>query len=313
MSTGYCFDYYAFLDQEARKEKPLLAEDYCSLISGFVDQCTVNSYLDSKSRNDARIRYMQQNMKMKLNDDQLDGQSISKEIKNFLEPKFEGLPDASWVGIKVEFTLQTPWYSRDDRYFHVMDNPVRKDRVFGMPYMSASAWKGLLRWTFCMQEMGIHDKNMLLHLFGNEKNEKEKFQRGVLTCYPTWFNQLGYAVINPHSRETKTGNGPIHYEIVPAGTEGELQLLYAPLPGESERDGIETMNILGKLVDAIQDLCEVYGMSAKRTSGWGTAQITKWHAVGVNEQKTGVTANTAAAFKNELCQWIERGRRNKDV
>ena len=35
---------------------------------------------------------------------------------------------------------------------------------------------------------------------------------------------------------------------------------------------------LPKLLEAIEDLLTRYGISAKRTVGWGTAEIKKWRA-----------------------------------
>src|SRR5579884_2765450 len=147
---------------------------------------------------------------------------------------------ADWLALAADFELLTPWYSKDDRPFHVLDNPVRKDRVFGVPFMSAASWKGLLRWAFRVHTgligpAPIQDEEQRrkaeaceVHLFGNEKGEKEDFRQGSLAFYPTWFDKIGFEVINPHSRKTRAGTQPILYEVVPSGTEGVLRLLYAP-------------------------------------------------------------------------------------
>lgn len=49
--------------------------------------------------------------------------------------------------LQFTFTLATPHLSRDDEIFHILDNPVRKDKVFKVPLISGSGWKGNLRWT----------------------------------------------------------------------------------------------------------------------------------------------------------------------
>uniref|UniRef100_A0A7C4ATB3 CRISPR type III-associated protein domain-containing protein n=1 Tax=Desulfomonile tiedjei TaxID=2358 RepID=A0A7C4ATB3_9BACT len=202
------------------------------------------------------------------------------------EPDHASLPASTWFGIEVSFTLASPWYSRDDRPFHVLDNPVRKDRVFGVPFMSAASWKGLLRWA-CRMQAGLSDHlekhNMkmdgwedptwIVHLFGNEKGEDECFQAGALVCYPTWFNKIGFEVINPHSRTRRAGTQPIYYEVVPAGTKGRLRLLYSPLPGEIERDKVTPADFIASFINSIKELLETYGISAKRTAGLGTARI----------------------------------------
>ena len=56
------------------------------------------------------------------------------------------LPKGSWV-LEFPITLAKPFLSKDDVPFYIIENPVRKDRVFGVPFISAMAWKGNLRWT----------------------------------------------------------------------------------------------------------------------------------------------------------------------
>ena len=63
-------------------------------------------------------------------------------------PDLQALPPGSWF-LQFTFTLAKPWISKDDDPFYVAEsvNPVRKDKVFKVPMMSAASWKGLLRWT----------------------------------------------------------------------------------------------------------------------------------------------------------------------
>jgi CRISPR-associated protein Cmr2 len=63
-------------------------------------------------------------------------------------PDMASLPPGSWF-LQFTFTLAKPWISKDDDPFYVAEsvNPVRKDKVFKVPMMSAASWKGLLRWT----------------------------------------------------------------------------------------------------------------------------------------------------------------------
>jgi CRISPR-associated protein Cmr2 len=62
------------------------------------------------------------------------------------------------------------------------------------------------------------------------------------------------------------------YEVVPAGTEATLHLLYAPAMPTSAECRKEALENLGK---AIENLLTLYGFSAKRTAGWGLAAIDK--------------------------------------
>jgi CRISPR-associated protein Cmr2 len=124
-----------------------------------------------------------------------------------------------------------------------------------------------------MKMDGWKDPSWIVHLFGNEKREEENFSSGALVFYPAWFNKIGFEVINPHSRTRRAGTQPIYYEVVPAGTQGELRLLYAPLPGEIERHKVGPADFIDRLIESIEVLLETYGISAKRTAGWGTARI----------------------------------------
>ena len=267
------FDYYASLAENKACPKRV---NEAGLASGFGDGCVVWSCRDGEENN-ARQCYM------KRAADELE---LNLPPDLHLEPDHASLPDSTWFSIDVSFTLASPWYSKDDRPFHVLDNPVRKDRVFGVPFMSAASWKGLLRWA-CRMQAGLlghletHDMKMddwkdpswIVHLFGNEKSEQKNFKSGVLAFYPTWFNKVGFEVINPHSRSRRAGTKPIYYEVVPARTEGRLRLLYAPLPGEIERDKVTPADFIDGFIDSIKALLETYGISAKRTAGWGTAKI----------------------------------------
>jgi CRISPR-associated protein Cmr2 len=217
-----------------------------------------------------------------------------------------------WRAIEIKFKLQSPWYSKDDRPFHVLDNPVRKDRVFGVPYMSAAGWKGLLRWAYRMhtgligpapiqnEEQRRKARAYELHLFGNEKGEKKDFLRGALAFYPTWFKRVGFEVINPHSRKTRAGTQPILYEVVPPDTEGALCLLYAPLPGAAQRDGVKPAEALQSLFEAAEQLLTVYGFSAKRTAGWGIAEVIKARANGGEWKQE----NPIQKLKDELAKLL---------
>jgi len=270
------FDYYASLAEMKACPKQV---NEGGLASGFGDGCVVWSCRD-REKNNARQCYMKRAAELELN--------LPPDLH--LERDHASLPDSTWFGIDVSFTLKSPWYSKDDRPFHALDNPVRKDRVFGVPFMSAASWKGLLRWAYGMQtglvgpclesdeEKVKKLKKQIVHLFGNEKGEEDhrKLRSGALVFYPTWFDKIGFEVINPHSRTSRAGTQPIYYEVVPAGTKGRLRLLYAPLPGEIENDKVTPSDFIDSFVDSIKALLETYGFSAKRTAGWGTARIDEW-------------------------------------
>ncbi len=303
------FDLYA--DLAALKACPADGSLPQGLAAGFVDGCTSWSTRGNEEKNDARRCYMQRASRAML------------QLKEFKQLKLDAdvgnLPDPSWIAFEIAFTLETPWYSKDDRPFHVLDNPVRKDRVFGVPYMSAASWKGLLRWA-CRMHAGLpgylekhgsklegwSDPPWILHLFGNEKSEEEHFQRGTLAFYPAWFSRLSFEVINPHNRKMRAGTQPIYYEVVPSGTKGTLRLLYAPMPSFVEYDKLKSAETVKKLLDAVEALLTIYGISAKRTVGWGTAKIESWTARRRNTEP--VTATPLADFKQKVSAWLNSSR-----
>ncbi|MEA2005690.1 MAG: CRISPR-associated protein, partial [Acidobacteriota bacterium] len=63
-----------------------------------------------------------------------------------LSPDISALQEGSWL-IEFPTTLKKPFISKDDVALYIIENPVRKDKVFGVPFTSAMAWKGNLRWT----------------------------------------------------------------------------------------------------------------------------------------------------------------------
>jgi CRISPR-associated protein Cmr2 len=99
-------------------------------------------------------------------------------------PDMASLPPGSWF-LQFTFTLAKPWISKDDDPFYVAEsvNPVRKDKVFKIPMMSAASWKGLLRWTAMHTRLVLkkdalspeefaQERFVQTLLFGDEKGEE---------------------------------------------------------------------------------------------------------------------------------------------
>lgn len=91
------------------------------------------------------------------------------------------LPQGSWV-LEFPVTLSKPFISKDDVSLYIIENPVLKDKVFGVPFTSAMAWKGNLRWTMMklfletkVNEPEEFAKIRFWHtlLFGTEKGMEE--------------------------------------------------------------------------------------------------------------------------------------------
>ncbi|MFO3797078.1 MAG: CRISPR-associated protein, partial [Anaerolineales bacterium] len=105
-------------------------------------------------------------------------------------PQMDMLPPGSWF-LQFTFTLAKPWMSKDDDPFYVTEsvNPVRKDKVFKVPMMSAASWKGLLRWTLMHTHLALkkdqltpqkfaQERFVQTLLFGDEQGEEPAHAKG---------------------------------------------------------------------------------------------------------------------------------------
>ncbi|NJO46289.1 MAG: hypothetical protein HC835_12010 [Oscillatoriales cyanobacterium RM2_1_1] len=177
------------------------------------------------------------------------------------------LPSLSFM-LRVPFKLQKPYLSKDDRTFHLLDNPVRKDKVFQTPMVASSSWKGALRAALWQIDHQEEDKQVI-RLFGNAR-EDETGQAGRLYFYPTFFDKIGLEVINPHSRKTGVGKNPILLECVPSDATGDFVLLYVPFGKVQESEVAEDLKLVAAGVEA---MLTVYGFGAKTSSGFGVAEV----------------------------------------
>lgn len=322
------YDFYSCFWDE-KNQTPLLDEIDQTEDSYCIAKLYSLSLTENSIKESARVRYKQRFLKYEVPKEILelmDSLSLKKPYYDL-----ETLPKSSFF-LHVRFTLCKPYLSRDDEGFYIHENPVSKEKVFKVPYIRASSWKGNLRWsalknlidkTMKIKEeekkwkIAFGGRTRIVKIFGNEKENREdtlfdeiftekmwkddkevsKFnqnfldyiigqnyvdqdgnEKGRLVCYPTFFDRISLDIINPHDRETRTGKNPITLEVVPPETEGDLYLLYVPFDkmGESEdkvKEEIrEDLLIICKSVKA---LLTEYGMSAKRTSGYGGALIGK--------------------------------------
>jgi CRISPR-associated protein Cmr2 len=100
-------------------------------------------------------------------------------------PDLTPFPPGSFT-IHFTFTLRKPYISRDDTDFHILDNPVKKEWVFKVPYVAPSQWKGALRAAMMQEvvadllanskeEAFVQARLRLYRLFGNEKDGAADF------------------------------------------------------------------------------------------------------------------------------------------
>jgi CRISPR/Cas system CSM-associated protein Csm3 (group 7 of RAMP superfamily) len=245
---------------EGREEKDLLKIGY----NGY--------FLDCLTEMDNSI--------CRMNDEWFLNKEDESTIFGLISSPRLNLPIRYSTFLHVKFILQKPYISKDDEEFYIHDNPVSKEKVFKVPYIRASSWKGNLLWAAKIANDLCEDDEKILRIFGNKKGEEdqEKLKKGRLYTYPTFFDRISLDIINPHDRETRTGKNPITLEIVPEDTEGDLYLLYVPFDKIDQDENNVKQEIKEDLLiicKAVEALLTDFGISAKRTSGYGTARIGK--------------------------------------
>jgi CRISPR-associated protein Cmr2 len=182
------------------------------------------------------------------------------------------------IHLAFKFTLNKPFLSRDDNPFHIIDNPVKKDKVFKLPYVSPSSYKGALRSAArysCETPPSDFDPPIIERLFGTDKRrETESLKQGRLHFFPTFFSSIRLEIINPHDRKSGAGTLPIQFET--AHGEGLFNLLYFPFDfDQSPQSYSEVADDLILIVKAAREMFTVYGFGAKTSSGFGIADVIK--------------------------------------
>ncbi|GAV24613.1 protein of unknown function DUF324 [Carboxydothermus islandicus] len=121
------------------------------------------------------------------------------QVSEIFDPghMFQELQLKAWLppfsfAITLTFTMKKPYFSRDDTNLYVIDNPLRKDWVYKIPYIAPGQWKGTLHAAMVRlladwwhnqsdeEEKFLQRRLGLVRLFGNEQEvdgeEKENFE-----------------------------------------------------------------------------------------------------------------------------------------
>lgn len=126
--------------------------------------------------------------------------------------------------IKFNFSLALPYISKDDEEFYICENPIKKDKVFKIPMISGSSWKGNLRWTamriFIDKLPGVikkgelreklNERVKLVRLFGYEKDSMEDYLNAILAQKLV---EEGYETDNVKNNETMKKDTKTQNEI----------------------------------------------------------------------------------------------------
>lgn len=190
-------------------------------------------------------------------------------------PDLSLLPLGSFA-IHFTFRLLKPYISRDDNQFYIVDNPIVRDKVFRLPMVRSTAWKGSLR--HALWQLG-HQKEdeQIKWLFGTANDNDDFGERGRLYFYPSFFTKTSLEVINPHDRERRVGKNPILIESVPIAAKSTFTLLYTPLDligkdrNQTRQQVFADLELVAK---GLQTMFTVYGFGAKTSSGFGLAELT---------------------------------------
>ncbi|MCP4165889.1 MAG: hypothetical protein GY759_08340 [Chloroflexi bacterium] len=186
------------------------------------------------------------------------------------------LPPYSF-SLTFSFRLAQPYISKDDNPFYIIDNPIVRDKVFRLPMVRPSGWKGSLRHALWLQDH--RDKKYMRRLFGAVDGTNDRGQSGRLLFYPTFFTETSREIINPHDRVRRVGKNPIIFESVPIGATGQFTLLYVPFDRISNRaanpeKGLKSLleevaEDIQLLAQGLQAMFTLYGFGAKTSSGFG--------------------------------------------
>jgi len=264
------------------------------------------------------------------------------EDNNKLQEMVNSLIPYSFI-LYAKIKLTAPYFSKDDDEFYLIRNPCLKEKIFKVPMIRGSGWKGVIAKagkelvnedfkyfesylrifgtgsqefrnlenmidecvnkskdlsfdkliSYLLFEMGFKlERNDIDDLKNEgkraewiksklwkklEKGSKEKIpiflqtHKGRAIFYPTYFDKLSLEIINPHSRKTRAGTNPIHYEVVPKGRTGILQIVYIPFDGVLTKDNDlkeEIKKDIEFLTRAIEIAADI-GIGAKEKLGWG--------------------------------------------
>lgn len=169
------------------------------------------------------------------------------------------------LSIELRWNLQSPFFSRSESEFDAVDNPIARDSLSQLPILRASGAKGMLRHVFKQ----FAEPELEAGLFGElnrDASDEISASAGSLVVGDVLFDRVASDVFSPHDRTFAVVDHPVFFEVVPAGANARWGLQLTRLDPETGPRELEL------LLRAIADLLLLYGMSAKRSSGYGMAE-----------------------------------------
>ncbi|MHA1796686.1 MAG: RAMP superfamily CRISPR-associated protein [Promethearchaeota archaeon] len=113
----------------------------------------------------------------------------------------EKMPNYS-ACIQFSFILAKPYISKDDANFYIVDNAIKKEKVFKVPMISAATWKGNLRNAAIQNLMNndslsaeefIEKRFRLSMLFGDEGRDDDDDSSSAIAKYLNDREHVGYS------------------------------------------------------------------------------------------------------------------------
>ncbi len=115
-------------------------------------------------------------------------------------------------GLQYRFILQSPYFSHDDDEFYIIDNPVVKEKVWKVPMVRGSAWKGML--------LKVASKKLVELIENDKTSDAVQYFQSVLRIFGTGseeFRKVEEAISNHIKSKGKTENqidsGPYEIDI----------------------------------------------------------------------------------------------------
>lgn len=170
---------------------------------------------------------------------------------------------------QIKWKLATPFFSRADLELDAADNPICRDTLSGQPILRASGAKGMLA-----HRLRATDAQMSDFLLGPEVSPGETHEGfcGRLVFGDVLFDKVDLDVFSPHERIRGVADHPVTFEVVPAGATAEWSIAFwERVPGELDSEAAR--KILGTVFNSLSELLQDFGFSAKRTSGYGLANM----------------------------------------
>ena len=168
------------------------------------------------------------------------------------------------LGLELSWNLKTPFFSRSESEFDAIDNPVSRDPINGLPILHAAGVKGMLRQIIASRDPELADK--LCGRVNQDEDAESGGNAGSVIFGDVEFQNSAPDIFSPHDHTFGVVDHPIFFEVAAAGSRARWGLMITALDPECGREDVAI------LLTAIKELLYDYGLSAKRSSGYGIAE-----------------------------------------